>query len=132
MWELDEITQGIEAAGISEMLYMKLGYLFNSSLLYDSSIALVTIPSLHHSSLGLASLPSHHVLEKQFKPVAQCTHVRIHGFLKLERMRHHLDGPMLQLRVLARLEAQMEVARVLGVDTESVNTAFRVGFRVGC
>ena len=46
-------------------------------------------------------------------------------------MRDDLDGPILQLRVLAGFEAEEEVARVLGIDAEGVDGAFGVRFRVG-
>lgn len=42
-----------------------------------------------------------------------------------------LDGPILQLRVLPGFEAEVEVARVFGVDAEGVDATFGVGFRVG-
>ncbi len=46
-------------------------------------------------------------------------------------MRYDLDGPILQLRVLASLETEEEVAWVFGVDAEGVDGAFGVGFGVG-
>jgi len=39
---------------------------------------------------------------------------------------------VLHLGVLARFEAEEEVAGVFGVDAEVVDGAFGVGFRVGC
>lgn len=77
-------------------------------------------------------LAGKHVLEEEFEAVAQGAHVRVHCFLELKGVGDDFDGPVLQLGVLPRLEAQVEVARVLWVDAEGVHAPLRVRFRVGC
>ena len=69
-------------------------------------------------STPLAAL---HVRKKQLEPIAQRPHIRIHIFLQLESLRHHLDGPLLHLGVLPGFEAEEEVAGVFGVDAEIVD-----------
>lgn len=70
-------------------------------------------------------------MKQEFEAVAQGAHVRVHGLLQLEGVGDDLDGPVLELGVLAGLEAEVEVARVFGVDAEGVHAPLRVGFRVG-
>ena len=78
----------------------------------------------------LPPLATLHVRKEQFEPVTQGPHVRVGIPLQLKGVRDDLDGPILQLCVLAGLEAEEKVAGVLGVDAEGVDGAFGVGFRV--
>ena len=71
-----------------------------------------------------------HVAEQDLEAVAQGLHVHVGHLLQLEGARHDLDGPALQPGVPARLEAQAEVARVLGVEAEGVDGPPRVGLGV--
>lgn len=50
--------------------------------------------------------------------------------MQLKRIRHDLDTPGALGLVVAHLEANPEVARVLGHAAESVHGAVRVGFAV--
>lgn len=90
-----------------------------------------TMPHSLSQYVFLSPLPREHVLKEELEAVAQGAHVRVHGLLQLKGMGNDLDGPVLELGMLAGLEAEMEVARVLGVDAEGVHAPFRVGFRVG-
>ena len=87
---------------------------------------------LKRTAHTLAPLTALHILEKQLESIAQSPHIRIQRFLELERLRHDLDGPMLNLGVLAGFEAEEEVAGMFGVDAEIVDRSLRVGLGVGC
>lgn len=88
-----------------------------------------------HTSQSLLTtsspLVSELVLEQELEAVAQGAHVRVHGVLQLKGVGDDFDGPVLELGVLPGLEAEVEVARVLGADAEGVHAPFRVSFRVG-
>lgn len=91
-----------------------------------------TSPVSHCAPFAFSfALDGEPVLEQKFEAVAQGAHVRVHGALQLKGLGYDFDGPALELGVLAGLEAEVEVARTLGVDAESVHASFRVGFRVG-
>lgn len=79
----------------------------------------------------LPPLPTLHVREQQLEAITQRAHIGVHVLLQLKGIGHDFDGPVLHLRVLARFEAEVEVARVFRVDAEVVDGAFGVGFRVG-
>ncbi len=72
-----------------------------------------------------------HVGEQQLEAVAQVEHAGVGGAVQLEAVGDDLDGPVHELGVLAGLEAEVEVAGVLGVEAEDVHAALRVRFRVG-
>lgn len=65
--------------------------------------------------------PALHIAEHQLEPIAQGLHVWVWVLLQLVALWDHLDGPVLETRVLARLETKEEVAGVFGVDTESIS-----------
>lgn len=71
-----------------------------------------------------------HVAEHQLEPIAQGLHVRVRVLLQLVALRNHLDGPVLETRLLTRLETKEEVAGVFGIDAESIRRATRVGLGI--
>ena len=72
-----------------------------------------------------------HVREQELEAIAQRAHVLIWDAAQLERPGDDLDVPVLDLGALPVLEAEEEVAWVLGVDAEIVDGPLRVRFRVG-
>jgi len=68
----------------------------------------------------------------KLEPVAQCAHVRVRIFQQFVRMWDDTHSPGIDVCILASLEAQVEVTRVLGIDTEGVDRTFGIGFRVSC
>lgn len=82
----------------------------------------------NHSS---ASFPALHIRKQQLESIAQCPHVWIRIALQLVTLWDHLHRPAMHLRMTSGLEAEEEVARVLGVDAEGIRRAARVGRGVG-
>lgn len=81
-------------------------------------------------SPSLLLLPRDLAVEPQLEPVAERPHVGVLVLHHLEGVGHHLDVPYADRRAAAGLEAQVEVARVLGVDAEHVDGPVRVGVRI--
>lgn len=71
-----------------------------------------------------------HIAEHQFEPIAESLHVWVGVLLQLVALRDHLDGPILETRVLARLETKEEVTGVFRIDTERICRATRVGLGI--
>ena len=72
------------------------------------------------------------ISKEQLEPILQRPHIRILVTLQLKGIGNDFDGPVGLRSVLSGFEAQVEVARVFGVETEGVHAALGVGFGVGC
>jgi len=90
-----------------------------------------SITAVCHTVLTPDLLRLLHVSKQQLKAITQPLHVIILDVLQLKRTWNDLNVPVMQNRLLARLEAEVKVACVLWVDTEGVHTALRIGFQVG-
>lgn len=95
--------------------------------------------SKHHRQKSLIPTPAApglssclQIRKEQFKSITQRHHIRIRVALQLIPLRDDLDSPAIQLRILARLEAEVEIARVLAVDAEGVSGAAWIGYCIGC
>lgn len=77
------------------------------------------------------SSPLAHIAEHQLETVAQGVHIGVGVLLEFEALWDDLDGPVLESRMLACLEAKEEVAGVFGVDAEGISRATRIGLGVG-
>lgn len=77
------------------------------------------------------SSPLAHIAEHQLETVAQGVHIGVRVLLEFEALWDDLDGPVLESRMLACLEAKEEVAGVFGVDAEGISRATRIGLGVG-
>ncbi|KFZ16371.1 hypothetical protein V502_05134 [Pseudogymnoascus sp. VKM F-4520 (FW-2644)] len=96
--------------------------------------SLRTAPLIKKPGNGLdrSSAPLIRLARKpKLKPIAQRAHIRVRVLEQLKGVGDDLDGPGVELGVLPALEAQVEVARVLGVDAEGVDGALGVGLGVG-
>lgn len=65
------------------------------------------------------------------KSIAECLHVRIITFHKLESVGNDSDWPCIDSCQLTGLEAEIEVPWMFGVQAESIHRSFWVGFRIG-
>lgn len=68
--------------------------------------------------------------EAKLEAIAEGAHVRIWILHQLKGIRNDLDWPRVELGVLAGLEAEGEVSRMLLVDAEGVDGALWVGLSV--
>lgn len=72
----------------------------------------------------------HLALVPQLEPVAQRPRVRVLALQQLKRVRDDAHHPRVDLGVARRLEAEVEIPRVLGVQAEGVRRPVRVGVNV--
>ena len=80
--------------------------------------------------ITLSPLSRLHVGKHQLEPIAQRPHVWVRVTLQLVALGNHFNRPAVQPRVLARLETEVEVARMLRVDAEGVGRSPGVGLGV--
>ena len=79
----------------------------------------IDLPSLPPPTSSVHARPLTSI--QQLEPILQCPHIRISMPLQFKRIRDHLDWPRAQGRILASLEAQVEVAWMLGIEAEGVH-----------
>jgi hypothetical protein len=82
---------------------------------------------IEQASSPLACL---HILEDELEAVAESSHVWVEILLHLKGVRYNLDGPAPHLSAWTSFEAQIEVPRILGIDTERIDRASWVSFRI--
>jgi len=92
---------------------------------------------VHSSNYLVAPSHSHspphpflQIRKEQFEPIAKIQHARVRRAMQFESIRNHLDRPIHEFGMLARLETQIEVTRIFGIDAKDVDAAFGIGFRV--
>jgi hypothetical protein len=71
-----------------------------------------------------------HVLEDKLETIAESPHVWVDMALHPKGLGYNLDGPTPHLSSWPSLEAQIEVSGILGIETEGVDRACWVSFRI--